>query len=88
MGADISISKDTIIIKGKPSLEGGVVIDPANDHRLAMMATVLTSKCNQRVTIKNVECINKSYPNFWEDYRKLKGLFVEETLEEGNNQND
>lgn len=84
MGADISYTKDKITVIGKQNLEGGVVVNPHNDHRLAMMATVLTSKCLQRVTILNAECVNKSYPNFWEDYRKLKGLFVEANLEESN----
>lgn len=84
MGADITTHKNKIIINGKSALEGGVIIDPQNDHRLLMLAVVLTSKCKQRITIKNVECVNKSYPNFWEDYRKLRGIFVEANLEESN----
>ena len=78
LGADISLIEDKeIIINGKPNLKGGIVVDPQNDHRLAMMVVALTSKYLERVTIINAECVSKSYPNFWNDYRKLNGIAVE-----------
>ena len=82
LGADITLVDKEIIINGKPNLKGGVVIDPYNDHRLAMMVVSLTSKYLERVTILNAECVNKSYPNFWEDYRKLNGIVVDANLDE------
>lgn len=82
LGADITYKKDEIIIKGKPNLPGGVVIDSYNDHRLVMMVVALTSKYLERVTIINAECVTKSYPSFWDDYRKLKGIVVEAKIEE------
>lgn len=82
LGADINMYKDEIIINGKPSLKGGIKIDPQNDHRLVMMVVALTGKLQERVTIINAECVNKSYPNFWEDYRKLKGIFVDANADE------
>ena len=83
LGADINIINNEIIINGKEKLRGGVAINPCNDHRLLLMVVALTSKYQERVTILNAECVNKSYPNFWEDYRKLKGIVVVATPEEG-----
>ena len=85
LGADISLIEDKeIIINGKPNLKGGIVVDPQNDHRLAMMVVALTSKYLERVTIINAECVSKSYPNFWNDYRKLNGIVVEAFQDELN----
>ena len=89
LGANIEIKDDTILIHGKPMLEGGVTVDPINDHRLVMMIVALTNKYQERVTILNAECVNKSYPTFWEDYRKLKGVAVVSSTDEimrGNNE--
>ena len=76
LGAQITKTNDEIIIEGKPALKGGIVVDPHNDHRLLMMVVALSSKYLERVTIINAECVSKSYPTFWEDYRKLKGIYV------------
>ena len=76
LGADIKIENKRIKINGKEMLKGGVTIDPCNDHRLLMMVVALTSKYQERVTILNSDCVNKSYPSFWDDYRKIKGIAV------------
>ncbi len=60
---------DGLIIRPAP-LTGGTV-DAANDHRIAMSAAVAASLCP--VTMEGKECVNKSYPRFWEDYAALKG---------------
>ena len=44
-----------------------------NDHRIAMMAAIAAIRCASPVTITGAQCINKSYPNFWEDYEALGG---------------
>lgn len=81
LGADIKEKNNQIIIKGKEKLEGGVIIDPAFDHRLIMMVVALTNRLLKRVTILNANCVNKSYPYFWEDYRKINGIAIEENLD-------
>lgn len=50
----------------------GCVIDPEDDHRTAMSAAVLGLAVGD-VTIKNAECVAKSYPGFW-DALKTEGL--------------
>ena len=73
LGADIKSEGDDIVIAGRPSLVGGEV-DAANDHRIAMMAAVAASRCEEPVTIHGAECVQKSYPAFFEDYAKLGGI--------------
>lgn len=70
LGADIAETEDGLIIHGKPSLSGGTV-DAANDHRIAMSAAVASVACNSPVTIVGAEACRKSYPDFFEDMKKL-----------------
>ena len=55
------------------SLMGGEMVDSQNDHRIAMMAAVSAQTCQKPVTILGAECVNKSYPNFWEHFQVLGG---------------
>lgn len=72
LGADISIDEDSIVMRGKPQLEGGEV-DAHNDHRIAMMAAIAATRCAGEVTIHGAEAVNKSYPLFFTHYRQLGG---------------
>lgn len=71
LGANVSDSNDSLIINGRKSLQGGVTIDPFNDHRIAMMAAVAVNICNNPITIINPECVTKSYPEFFKDMASL-----------------
>lgn len=48
-------------------------MDGCNDHRIAMMAAVAATRCQRRVVLTGAECVEKSYPDFWEDYAALGG---------------
>ena len=48
-------------------------MDSANDHRIAMAAAIAATGCTGPVTIRGAECVQKSYPDFWEVYRSLGG---------------
>lgn len=72
LGADIKETDDGLVISGRKSLEGGVSADPFNDHRIAMSAAVAACICKKSVTVKNAECVEKSYPDFWKDFHSLK----------------
>jgi len=69
LGGSVEELSDGLIIRGT-ALTGGTV-DSANDHRIAMAAAVAASVCP--VTVTGSECVQKSYPRFWEDYSALKG---------------
>lgn len=72
LGANISEGEDHLKIKGKSVLNGGV-IDSVNDHRIAMACAIASTRCKNCVIIKDSQCVEKSYPNFWEDFVKLGG---------------
>lgn len=72
LGADLEEKEDGLIIRGKKELNGGEV-DSWNDHRIAMALAVASIRCKDEVTIKDSGCVKKSYPTFWEDFKKLGG---------------
>ena len=75
LGAQVEEGPDFLKITGRDSLEGGVTVDCCNDHRIAMMAAVAATRCAQPVTLLGAECVRKSYPTFWEEYKRLGGVF-------------
>ncbi len=75
LGGSVTITADGLIIHGG-ALRGGEV-SSSNDHRIAMLAAIASAVCSQPVTIHGAEAVNKSYPRFWEDHRKMQR---EETL--------
>jgi 3-phosphoshikimate 1-carboxyvinyltransferase len=70
MGADITVNEDGLTINGESKLQGATV-DPHNDHRIAMACAVAALGAEGKTKIQNVECINKSYPQFFSDLRVL-----------------
>lgn len=71
-GGRARIDADDLVIDGG-ELAGGDV-DAANDHRIAMMAAVLSQGCAGPVRVHGAECVEKSYPTFWEDFVRLGGV--------------
>ena len=71
--AHIENNPDSLTIHGVEQLAGGVTVDCCNDHRIAMMAAIAATRCEEPVTLLGADCVKKSYPNFWEDYEKLGG---------------
>jgi 3-phosphoshikimate 1-carboxyvinyltransferase len=69
MGAEITITEDSMTIKG--TLLHGAVIDPHNDHRIAMAATIAALGAEGQTTIEHAECIRKSYPQFYLHIKQL-----------------
>ena len=70
MGADVTETEDGMIIRGGRPLHGAV-IDSKLDHRIAMTFAV-TALCSEGETeILGAECVNISYPQFYEDLKRL-----------------
>lgn len=74
MGAKIRVYNDGLCITGVKTLKGGCTVSAYNDHRIAMALSIAASKCEQPVVIKGAECVKKSYPSFFEDYRNSGGV--------------
>ncbi|MBR2846782.1 MAG: 3-phosphoshikimate 1-carboxyvinyltransferase [Clostridia bacterium] len=77
LGADIEAGEDEIRVCGKCELYGGVNVSSYNDHRIAMSLAIAATKCKNPVVIEGAECVTKSYPDFWNDYKKLGGIINE-----------
>jgi len=75
LGADIKELEGGLIITGKKSLKGGVV-SGEGDHRIVMSAAIAAMCCDEPVIITGAEAISKSYPHFFDDFRKLGGEAV------------
>lgn len=81
LGANIEEKPDGLVILGKENLKGGIV-NSWNDHRIAMALAVASIKCSTPVTIEDSLCVRKSYPDFWNDFKKLGGVIDEWSLGE------
>lgn len=73
MGVDVSEFPDKLVIVGKETLEGGCEVSSANDHRIAMGLSIAALGCKKPVVIRQAECVNKSYPHFFEELNRLGG---------------
>jgi len=46
------------------------VIDPHDDHRIAM-SFAIAGLVVPGVVIRNARCVEKSFPDFWKEFKKL-----------------
>lgn len=70
LGISVDISEDNIM-----KIQGGKILPATvfshNDHRIAMSLAVSALRCEGIVTIENAECVEKSYPEFFEDLESI-----------------
>ena len=72
LGGCLTVDGDGMLIHGVSHLRGGTV-DPMGDHRLAMSAALAALSADAPVTVRDADCVSKSYPAFWADFQSLKG---------------
>ena len=70
MGADVEETEDGMIIRGGKSLHGAV-IDSHLDHRIAMTFAITGCMAEGETEILGAECVNISYPGFYDDLKRL-----------------
>lgn len=70
MGADVTATEDGMVIHGGKPLHYAA-IDPHDDHRIAMSFAVAALCAEGGAEIKNAECVNISYPEFYHDLNSL-----------------
>jgi 3-phosphoshikimate 1-carboxyvinyltransferase len=73
MGVDVAERPDGLVIHHADRLRGGVEIDSRGDHRIAMAFTVLALLAEAEISIRDIECIQTSYPEFWDHFEQLTG---------------
>ena len=77
LGANISVTNDSLTLVASDEINPNIKIATYNDHRMAMAFAPLALKVP--IIIENAEVVSKSYPDFWEDMKKL-GYNVSEIL--------
>jgi len=70
MGAQIKELEDGFIIEGGVDLSGAKV-DSFFDHRIAMTLAVAALVAKSETVIKNAECVDISFPDFYEVLKKI-----------------
>lgn len=71
-GCDVTPQHDSIVVRGRPQgIEGGVTVDGHSDHRVLMALAIAGMRSHKGLTLTGVEHIAKSYPEFFEELRRL-----------------
>jgi 3-phosphoshikimate 1-carboxyvinyltransferase len=68
IGGDVTERKDGLTIN--PRELNGAEIETYNDHRIAMSFAIAGLKVNG-ITIKNPNCVKKSFPDYWKIFNEL-----------------
>jgi len=75
MGIEITLQDDLMLVKGGTGLKAATV-HSHHDHRIAMACAVAALRAEGETTIEEAEAINKSYPTFYSDLKKLGAVVV------------
>ena len=71
-GCTVTPKQDAIIVQGRPQgIEGGVIVDGHNDHRVLMALSIGALRSHLGLTLTGTEHISKSYPHFFEELQRL-----------------
>ena len=71
LGVDVFETEDGMEIKGADKLKGNVTISTHDDHRIAMTFAVLNLISNGELRLDNKNCVEISYPDFFNDLNKV-----------------
>ncbi|TDD99163.1 3-phosphoshikimate 1-carboxyvinyltransferase [Flavobacterium cellulosilyticum] len=75
LGANITVTDKCLTLIATNHIRPTIAIATYNDHRMAMAFAPLALKVP--IVIDNAEVVSKSYPDFWEDMKKLGFEIVE-----------
>jgi 3-phosphoshikimate 1-carboxyvinyltransferase len=69
LGIEVRLEGDAMYIKG--GAIHSAECSSHHDHRIAMSLAVSALRCKGEVRIENAECVEKSYPTFFEDLESI-----------------
>ncbi len=69
LGAKVTVGEDALEIQGETILQGGEVAT-YNDHRMAMSFALIGLRI-AGILIREPDCVNKSFPEFWKHLAQL-----------------
>lgn len=70
LGIQSKIDDDSIEVFGSDNIKNNI-IETHDDHRIAMSFACIGA-VKKGVTILDPNCVEKTYPNFWQDFEKLR----------------
>ncbi|RZL97799.1 MAG: hypothetical protein EOO88_62085, partial [Pedobacter sp.] len=70
MGVNIVLDNDEMVIHGGKGIKGATV-HSRHDHRIAMACAVAALRAEGETVIEEANAVNKSYPDFFRDLKKL-----------------
>ena len=73
LGVKTEETADSITVYGGVNPAGDAVIDGCGDHRIVMAFSAAACGLSVPITITDAESVNKSYPGFFDDFKKLGG---------------
>ena len=71
LGGKALADENTLTVYGTGFMGG--TVDAVNDHRIAMATAIASTVCAKPVTVLGAQCVEKSYPTFWDEFKCLGG---------------
>ena len=73
LGASVHVTESEMTVF--PAAYHSCTIDAVGDHRIAMAGAIAATAADGAVTILGAQCVSKSYPAFWDEYKRLGGKY-------------
>ena len=81
LGFDLLEKEDSILINSRKDFNkinnSPIYLSSHSDHRIAMTIAIALTCYNGEIILDNLDCVKKSYPNFWEVFLSLGGKIYE-----------
>lgn len=75
IGANVEEVGDSLVINGVKEFVGNSEVSSWNDHRIAMSLAIASTRCINPIVLEGANSVTKSYPHFWDDFKKMGGQF-------------
>lgn len=72
LGVEVKLFENSFSFRGVEKFKSAK-IDSHNDHRIAMAASIAATFAEGPIIINDSQCVEKSYKNFYEDFKSLGG---------------
>lgn len=69
LGGEVAITNNSLHLRPSSEINENIEISTYDDHRMAMAFAPLASKVS--IAIKDPNVVSKSYPTFWDDFKKI-----------------
>ena len=70
LGVEVASTQNSMTIFPQNNLNNNVAIETYNDHRIAMCFSLFCLK-NLNIIVKDPECVNKTYPNYFKNLESI-----------------